>query len=131
MNILLDSDALFGASVFHDHHHRLVQTLIKNHIAAGDKLQVLNLVIAETATVISYKVDHKASLLFLEKIAALPIHIISLTDTLELAAWEIFKNQTKKGTSFIDCANLAAIKFFKLDGILTFDKFYPAAFRIK
>ena len=41
-----------------------------------------------------------------------------------------FLKQTKKGCSFIDCANLAVIERYKLDGILTFDEFYPKELRV-
>jgi hypothetical protein len=45
-------------------------------------------------------------------------------DKLETKAWYIFKQQTKKGTSFIDCANIAIYKHFKMDAIFSFDKIY-------
>jgi predicted nucleic acid-binding protein len=43
--------------------------------------------------------------------------IVSLAD-------KIFLAQNKKGISWIDCLNGAIVKYYKLDGILSFDKFY-------
>lgn len=131
MNILLDSDALFGLFVPHDVHHKTVEEIIKKNLIPHNSFRVLNLVIQETATLISYKINQEVSLSFLENFTTLETHIITLTDVIERNAWEIFKKQSKKGTSFIDCANLATVEYYQLDGILTFDKFYPASLRIK
>jgi len=37
---------------------------------------------------------------------------------------KIFLSRKEKGISWIDCFNAAAVKIYKLDGILSFDKFY-------
>lgn len=131
MNILLDSDALFGLFVPHDAHHKTVKAIIKKNLIPQNSFRVLNLVIQETATLISYKINQEVSLSFLENFSTLATHIITLTEVIERNAWDIFKKQTKKGTSFIDCANLATVEYYKLDGILTFDEFYPQELRIK
>ena len=44
---------------------------------------------------------------------------IKLEEKLERLAWKIFSKQTKKGTSFVDCANLAMMEMYKLDGVVT------------
>ena len=44
---------------------------------------------------------------------------IKLEEKLERLAWKIFLKQTKKGTSFVDCANLAMMEMYKLDGVVT------------
>jgi len=49
---------------------------------------------------------------------------------LENNSSKIFEKQSKKGMSFIDCANLAVLEKYKLDGILSFDEFYPKRFRV-
>ena len=53
----------------------------------------------------------------------MPISVI------EEGGWKIFKAQTKKGISYVDCINLAVIQKFKFDGILSFDKFYPRSLK--
>ena len=50
-------------------------------------------------------------------------------EELDREAWKILKGQTKKGTFFIDCANLAALELYKLDKIASFDTFYPKLLR--
>ncbi len=71
----------------------------------------------------SYKVSQKAAKKFLktarEKLVELP-----LNEEIMVLADKIFLAQNKKGISWIDCLNVAVIKFYKLEGILSFDKFY-------
>ena len=54
-----------------------------------------------------------------------------IDEDLETMTWKIFKRQTKKGTSFVDCANMAVIEKYKLDGIITFDEFYPKEMMVR
>ena len=57
--------------------------------------------------------------------------IIFVDEEMEKLSWRIFSNQAKKGTSFVDCSNLAVIEKFSLDGIVSFDKFYPKKLLIR
>ena len=43
---------------------------------------------------------------------------------------ELFISVKKKGTSWIDCLNVIMVKFYKLDGILSFDNFYKKHIKI-
>jgi len=121
MKILVDTDFLIA----------LIKIDDKNHLKAIDKIQktkeakvfITPFTIPETVTVLSCKVSHIAAKNFLKtarnKFSELPLNeeIIASTD-------KIFLSQNKKGTSWIDCLNVALIKYYKLDGILSFDKFY-------
>lgn len=129
MKLLVDSDFWMGLVVENDAHHANVLRELQNVQKQKAELFTLKLVIYETATVLSRKIDQKRSLLFLDTFYALPVSHIDLSSELEDASWDIFKKQTKKGTSFIDCANLAVIEYYKLDGILSFDTFYPQRIR--
>jgi len=121
MRILIDTDFLIA----------LIKEDDKNHLRAVNKLKELKEVlifitpftIPETVTVLSYKVSQKAAKKFLktarEKLVELP-----LNEEIVVLADKIFLAQNKKGISWIDCLNVAVIKFYKLEGILSFDKFY-------
>ncbi len=124
MKLLVDSDCLVGALKDGDPHQKVATTLLKSHNEKGDTLFVLNLVLQETATVLSHRTGMNAVRLFSQTLPSLKLHVIKLDDHLENFVWELFLKQTKKGTSFVDCANLAACDFYKLDGILSFDGFY-------
>jgi predicted nucleic acid-binding protein len=121
MRLLVDTDFLIA----------LIKIDDKNHLKSINKLQELKetkifitpFTLPETVTVLSYKVSHTAAKNFLKKsrglFVELPLNeeVIALTD-------KIFLSQNKKGTSWIDCLNVAFIKYYYLDGILSFDKFY-------
>jgi predicted nucleic acid-binding protein len=121
MRLLVDTDFLIA----------LIKEDDKNHSKAISKLKGLKealifvtpFTIPETATVLSYKVSQKSAKKFLReamrKFVELPLNeeIIALAD-------KIFLTQNKKGISWIDCLNAAIVKYYKFEGILSFDKFY-------
>jgi len=121
MKILVDTDFLIA----------LIKIDDKNHLKAIDKVQKIKeakvfitpFTIPETVTVISYKVSHTAAKNFL-KVARNKLPELPLNEEIIASADKIFLSQNKKGTSWIDCLNVALIKYYKLDGILSFDKFY-------
>ena len=123
MNTLIDSDCLIAAFIQNDSNHNKAVDLMLKETERGS-IYSLNLVIQESATVLSHKIGMEAAVLFIKKLQSLNLEIIDLDSSIEKEAWEIFLKQTKKGTSFIDCANLATANKYKLEKILSFDRFY-------
>jgi predicted nucleic acid-binding protein len=121
MKILVDTDFLIALIKIDDKNH--LKTIDKVQKIKEAKVFITPFTIPETVTVLSYKVSHIAAKNFLKtarnKFSELPLNeeIIALAD-------KIFLSQNKKGTSWIDCLNVALIKYYKLDGILSFDNFY-------
>jgi predicted nucleic acid-binding protein len=121
MKLLVDTDFLIA----------LIKIDDKNHLKAIDKVQKIKeakvfitpFTIPETVTVLSYKVSHTAAKNFL-KVARNKFSELPLNEEIIASADKIFLSQNKKVTSWIDCLNVALIKYYKLDGILSFDKFY-------
>lgn len=128
MKILIDSDFLVGFFLSGDAHHQKTKRIYEEFSEKGD-IYVSNLVIQETATVISHLVGMDAVRIFSNKFSSLGLIKIDLDKSLEADAWKIFLQQTKKRSSFVDCLNLALIKQNKMDRILSFDKFYPKELR--
>ncbi|MFZ2201830.1 MAG: PIN domain-containing protein [Microgenomates group bacterium] len=125
MKILIDSDFLVGLFRDEDVHHKNTLDILERETKKGSNLFVSNLVLFETATVLAHRVNMDAVRLFYEKLPKLKLKRIGVDEKMENKSWEIFLKQTKKGCSFVDCANLAAIETYKFSGILSFDKFYP------
>jgi predicted nucleic acid-binding protein len=50
---------------------------------------------------------------------------------LEQEALAIFEQQTKKGTSVTDFANVAVVRQFDIATIFSFDRVYPQKFGLK
>lgn len=129
MKILVDSDFLVGLFRDEDAHHDNTLVILKKEIKEGNGLFVSNLVLFETATVLAHRVNMEAVRLFYDKLPKLRLKRIGIDERIESLSWEILLKQTKKGCSFVDCANLATIEIYKFDGILSFDKFYPKSLR--
>lgn len=123
--LLVDSDFLVGVFRQDDTNHQKAIELLEKMKEEEVELWMSNLVHQESATVISHRVGMEAVRSFVKNLA-LDIHKrVLVEEELEKKAWKIFLSQTKKGCSFVDCANLAVVEKYKLDGILTFDEFYP------
>lgn len=129
--IVLDSNVLVALYKFDDSTHQQAKEITRRLHEQGDTFVALNLIVQESATVISMKVGQEEAKGFYQKKDRVIDREIALDDVLEGQAWKIFLRQLKKGTSFIDCANLAFIEKYKLDGILSFDKFYPKKLLIR
>lgn len=126
MKYLIDSDFLFGLQLSYDPHHKTAVKILRTiQKSTKSELVILNLVVQETATVLSKKDSQNSAIKFLDNLAKLAVTVLVVGEEDENLIWSLFKKQTKKGTSFIDCANLAMAKKYKFDGILSFDEFYP------
>lgn len=128
--VIVDSNVFVGLFLPDDTLHARSKKAIVELKKQEAIFYAINLVIQETATVISFRRDMVTSRLFYSSYSKIIDTQINLDDTLEKMSWEIFLKQTKKGTSFVDCANLAVIEYYKLDCILSFDTFYPKKLRL-
>ena len=123
--VLVDSDGLIATYVNTDSSHKQASRIFSELISRKAELYCLNLVIQEVATVLSHKHGQDMAIDFMRRFSKLPITVVDLDARLEALAWEVFGEQSKKGTSFVDCANLAWVKSRKAKAIFSFDKFYP------
>ena len=130
MKLLVDSDFLFGSLVDHDAHNARAIGLFHHHKQSGASFYVLDSVLQEVGTLLSHRIGMESVRSFRQQYASLGMKEIHLDEFIEKEAWIIFLHQTKKGCSFVDCANLAIIEKYTLDGILSFDTFYPKNVRI-
>lgn len=124
MKVLLDSDALFALYAASDVHHDRAKEILEKLLEEKGELLVTNLVVQETGTVISHRFGQKQAKDFLNRFNKINIKQIFVDEKLTARAWRIFKSQGKKGTSFVDCANLATSRELKIQKIFSFDKFY-------
>lgn len=129
MRLLVDSDFLIGLFRDDDPNHKK-SVILMNKRFGNNEMIVSNLVIQETATVLSHRSGMDAVRLFWQKLPKLDLINFWTDKEVEQEGWKIFLKQNKKKSSYVDCANLAIIQKLKLDGILCFDKFYPKNLRI-
>lgn len=121
---LVDSDIFVALFIPDDALANKVNQLLPEIHQSRKKLCTTNWVIAETATVLSAKDTHKTAIHFLDMIGEGTIPILSITPDLEQDTHQIFRDQTTKHTSMVDCSNVAIAKHYDIPNILSFDKFY-------
>ena len=61
---------------------------------------------------------------FLNRFNKIGVKQIFVGQKLTAKTWEIFKRQKKRGTSFVDCANVAVCKEMGINKIFSFDQIY-------
>lgn len=121
---LVDSDAFVALFMPNDAHAPKIATLLAKLEHSQAKLCVSNWVIAETATVLSNKDSQRSAIKLLSMIGDGAIPILTITAEIEKMAHQIFKKQTTKHTSMVDCSNVAVAQFYGIPNILSFDAFY-------
>lgn len=130
MKLLVDSDFLIANYRIDDPSHRKASESARELNKQKHKFYCLNIVVQESTTVISKKMGMNHARKFYSGLRNFIDIFVILDEQTERKAWEIFLAQTKKGTSFVDCANLAALEKYKFDKILSFDTVYPKKFKI-
>lgn len=125
-NVLVDSDAFVALTKKDDGNHEKAIEILEALLHAKVSFLTSNYVVAETITVISQRVSHRAALLFVKEIKSQDASFLVrwVDEDIEKMAIEIFKNQTSKNVSFVDCTNIAIIQIDKIDAIFSFDKIY-------
>lgn len=123
-SILVDSDALIALTIEKDSNHRQAEAISKILQDQKKIILSLNLVHQEVVTVLSHKTSQEMATHYYRKLLHDKPKVIPFDQVLEDEAYEIFCQQTKKGTSFIDCANMAVMKKFDISTIFSFDDIY-------
>ncbi|MCJ7739847.1 PIN domain-containing protein [Candidatus Microgenomates bacterium] len=123
---LVDSDAFVALSKNDDSNSAKAQQILSILKLQKTKLYTSNYVFSESITVISKKVSHSGAISFIEvmKSPLNPFSFIWLDETIENMALKIFKQQTSKNVSFVDCTNMAVMEHYHLDTIFSFDEIY-------
>jgi len=120
--ILVDTDFLFALVVENDVHHKVATEKMQQYVK--DMFFITPFTIPEAVTVLSYKVSQDQAKRFLKQARESNFAQIVFDESIISKADELFLAQKKKGTSWIDCLNVAVILSNHLDGILSFDRFY-------
>jgi predicted nucleic acid-binding protein len=122
MKILVDADALVALAKIDDANHKKAFQIAQKIKNAS--LYITPFTIPEVVTVLSYTTSQKAAILFLKEVRKKKIIELSINKEIIFLTDELFFQQSKKGTSWIDCLNVVMVKFYHLDKIFSFDKFY-------
>lgn len=126
LKIFVDADAFVAFSIKTDSHHEKASFLLNNLRLKQVLFFTSNYVFSESITVISQRSAHKTAIEYIEKMRSLesPFQIKRVDEAIEEKALQIFKKQTSKNTSFVDCTNMALLKELHADAIFSFDEVY-------
>jgi len=125
-DILVDADALVALAKTDDSNHQKAVKINQKLQQGKFNFYLSPFTIAETVTVLSYKVSQQAAKDFLQQIRKTDLPILILPENSQNLADLWFLKQSKKGISFFDCYNMALLEKFKnqLAAIFSFDSIY-------
>lgn len=128
-DVLIDSDAFVGLLHIPDFHHKQVKKIFAK--MEKDKLSFVttSYVVMEVATVLSHKSGQNIAKRFLSLVDKIPT--IHISRDFCKAGLDIFSQQNKKGNSVVDCTNVAVMRQFEIEKILSFDKVYEKVFGLE
>ena len=126
LKIFVDTDVFVGLAVQNDTNHEKALSLLHALTERQVVFFTSNYVFSESVTIISQRDSHQAAIAYIDKIQSLenPFQIKRADEALEEEAITIFKQQTSKNTSFVDCTNMAFMRHLQADAIFSFDEDY-------
>jgi predicted nucleic acid-binding protein len=127
--VLIDSDALVGWQIKQDYHHDVAVQGFERIFEKRLKPLVTSLVVAETANLLSRRYDLEDAKRFLRQIELLPI--IHIDQATYVETRQLFLDQHRKNTSFVDMANMVVIRRYEIGFIFAFDRVYTEDFKLK
>ena len=120
--ILIDSDLIIALIKKDDNNHLKAIKIFKKY--ANAEIFVSPFCISEVATVLSLRVSQQAAITFIKNFRERNITELAFDRLTAAKADAIFCEQSIKGTSWIDCCNVAYYRLQGFDAIASFDKFY-------
>lgn len=118
MRVFADASAMVSFYDPKDSNYTKAQKLASKSLRYP--LLISNFVFAEIVTILSQRVD-KQSAILAGKYIKENFTIIKISEDIENLAWEIFKKQTSKNVSFVDCTTFALYQDGAFDKAFTFD----------
>ncbi len=126
LKVFVDADAFVALAREDDANHERANSCLQSLLSRPVIFITSNYVFAESITVISLRKSHGAAVQFIETMRSTESRYLikRASEEIEEKAVEIFKNQTSKNTSFVDCTNMAFLKELHVDAIFSFDEVY-------
>lgn len=118
MTIFVDASAMVSVYDPKDPNYHQAQSLTQQFL--NNQVITSNFVFAEIVTILSQRVGKDDAILAGNFIRQ-HFTIMELTTEIEDLAWEIFKKQTSKNVSFVDCTVFALYKKGVFDKAFAFD----------
>ena len=128
--VIIDSNIFVAVFLSEDALHNRATQIVSQLKKQDTLFYTINLVLQESATVLSMRKGMTSARTFYAAVHDFIDQTVPFDDSVEKESWKKFLSQTKKGTSFVDCAILATARHYKIDKIFSFDRFYPKEFLV-
>lgn len=118
MTIFADTSTLVSLYSKTDSNHAKAVQIIKSY--KNNPLIISKYIFAETVTILSQREGKKQSIKVGEVLKNVYVWA-DINQEIENLAWEIFKKQTSKNVSFVDCTTIALYQDGAFDKLFSFD----------
>lgn len=124
--VFVDTDAFVAAMKQDDPNHQRAKELFEKLKPRSTSFMTSNYVLAEVITVLSQRVSHEVAVGYMDTMTSVEstMMIHQVDAALDTQAREIFRVQTSKNISYVDCTNIALVRSLDLDAIFSFDGAY-------
>lgn len=124
--IFVDADAFIALTKQDDSSHKRAKQIFEKLQDAPVIFVTSNLVFIEVVTVLSQRINHETAVTFINNMKSEDsiFQIERINEDTEEKAIQIFIEQKSKNVSFVDCANIAIVRYKDMDGIFSFDSIY-------
>ena len=124
MKVFLDTGAFLALADEDDDYHSVAKSVHAQLLGTRAQLLTSNFVLAETYTLIRFKVGHPAAVEFMKRFDQTGIKVLRVSDAIEHTAKSIFTRYNDKQFSFVDCTSFALIDHHRLDHAFAFDSHF-------
>lgn len=126
--VFVDTWAWYALADEQDTNHEIARLAVDDIIARSTVLITTNFILDEATTLIRYRLSHSAALVFRQTINQLTdnglLTIVSVNESHEATAGEIFERYADQDFSFTDCTSFAVMREQGLTEAFTGDQHF-------
>jgi len=125
MKLFIDTGAFIALTDADDENHKAAAAFYRNAKEKGTRFVTTNFVLCEMLNYLRARISHNIAVLFRENLKKSGfLEIVTVTPSIEDAAFTIFKRTTDKDFSFTDCTSFSIMKSLKLKSAFAFDRHF-------
>jgi predicted nucleic acid-binding protein len=125
MKLFVDTGAFIALMDADDENHKAAAAFYRNSREKGARFVTTNFIVCETMNYLRARISHDTAVLFRENLKKSSFNeIITVTGSIEEAAFAIFKKYADKDFSFTDCTSFSTMSSLKLKTAFAFDKHF-------
>jgi predicted nucleic acid-binding protein len=125
MKLFIDTGAFMALTDADDENHKAAAAFYRSSKEKGTRFTTTNFIVCETMNYLGSRISHKVAVLFRENLKKSGFNeVITVTPSIEEAAFAIFKRYADKDFSFTDCTSFSVMRHLKLKEAFAFDRHF-------